>query len=147
VARFVEVDLGLNRIVKELSLLSRKNITVGIHDPKNAQIGFYQEFGTKSKFGKKQHIPPTPFLRISLMGKKLENFKIITAKAVDDLIMGSSATTVCNNIGSYQSTVIKQGIQGKIFKPNRPSTIKRKGFDYRLVEKGNLLNSIKHKVV
>ena len=48
-------------------------------------------------------------------------------------------------VGSYMVNRIRQGIDSKIFEPNKPMTIAIKGFDKRLFETGKLYNAIKFK--
>lgn len=138
-ANYTLKDLGWNRIKASLNDLHNKVVKVGLFNPKLAQIGFWNEFGTK-------HIVETPFLRRSLKGSDLTATKNNMKKCLNGLYRSDSAMIFLNNIGSFSEKIIKHHIINRDFTPNKAGTVSIKGFDHRLIHKANLYGAIIFKV-
>lgn len=141
-------------LVKELRELNMEQITAGIHKKEGRQtyengarmvdVAYWNNYGTKN-------IPATLFVdrlikdpiekRNLLDTIKIELYVLLKYGEQGKLI---KASEVVRNIGNYMKGRIQQGIDDKIFLPNAESTIKRKGFDWRLIESGKLYHSIRY---
>lgn len=146
--KVIEIDLGLNNIIKELKKLDKKVVEVGVLENapryKNtnmASVAFWNEHGTK-------HIPPAPVHAPSLEGKNLNDLLDKEKELIDQLESrnGITANKVLNETGKYQAKKVKKMIIDIKEPSNAPSTIQRKGKDDRLVDKGMYRDNIKHRV-
>lgn len=146
--KITEIDMGWNAIVKELKKLDNTIIEVGVLEnaPKYksanmASVAFWNEHGTK-------HIPPAPVHAPSLEGKHLINLIKKEKELIDKLESknGISADKVANETGKYQAKEVKQMIIDIKEPHNKDTTIKRKGKDDRLVDKGIYRDNIDHRV-
>lgn len=146
--KIVETDMGWNAIVKELKKLNNTIIEVGVLENapryKNtnmASVAFWNEHGTK-------HIPPAPVHAPSLEGKNLNELIKKEKELIDKLESknGISADKVADETGKYQAKKVKQMIIDIKEPSNAPSTIKRKGKDDRLIDKGMYRDNITHRV-
>lgn len=138
-------DLGLNAIMQGLKSIGKAQIKTGLFNPKLAQIGFWQEFGFWNvKAGR--WIEETPFLRSSLEGKPLSELKDHTAKSLKQFYIRPNPETFLKAIGEKHTFIIKYQIHQKIWKRNADSTIKQKGFDWRLVETSEIMDNITYKI-
>jgi hypothetical protein len=129
------------------SLLRQREITVGIHkkdigrgsDQTNAQIGFYQEFGTSK-------IPQRSFLR-STFDQKVTEYRKLNKKAMVQAAKGRiGVEQALDLLGQKIASDVKAKIRSKIPPPNAPSTIKAKSSSTPLIDTAQLLNAIDSEV-
>lgn len=157
-ARVVEdIDKGWDNIQRELSKLKDSYVLIGIQEgtvtkeevkgdrlKKGGQsmvdIAVANEFGTKI-------IPARPFMSTSYdENKALINKAIITEyrKVQDGKLNGKKALT---RVGLLVVRLIQQKINQIKTPPNAPSTIQRKGSSNPLIDFGQMINSVREKVV
>ena len=149
-ADFEIVDHGWNKIKKELESFAKDRnnyITVGLHKgKKRVQIGFWNEFGTKNK-DHSERIPERPFLQSSLYEKPVKDIETLISKEIQMIYLGGKYIVLLTRLGMHcKAFVKKQIIDKEIFKPNKASTIARKGFDHPLWETGEMYNEIDFKL-
>ena len=156
--RTTDTDLGIGRILKELSILEKKPfVEVGLQEstfskPKKTsdkqvtdttvlEVGVFQEFGTKS-------IPQRSYIRLTFDETKKSMFQ--TIKRQKDLIFLGASTVKksLNVIGLQNTNNIKKTIRRtpSEWPPLSESTIKRKKSSKPLIDTGQLINSLTHKV-
>lgn len=121
-------------------------ITIGIDDPSQAEIGIYHEFGTTN-------MPVRSFLRMPLLEvfpKALsENSEQFDDSVLDEVAEQESLLPWAQIIGEIGlQTVLGAFISGGYGKWQnlKPSTWARKTNAYILVETGKLMNSIKMEI-
>ena len=94
-----------------------------INDEKNATKALYNEFGTEK-------IPERPFIR-----RGFDNIEKIVKNA-----------NTPSEVGNQMVKNMKKAILRSEYPRNAPSTIKKKGFDFPLVEYGDMYNSLTYRV-
>lgn len=167
-------DLRLKDVVRFYGAIASNKVTVGVHGTQgvsNVKKAVANEFGgiftiTKTrkvrmangryatlKAGTQFRIPPRPFVRLYLYPNKVKRIQgEYIARISEEIRHGfktpvAKARSVLKDVAFVAQKQMQETIQGNTtLEPNAPFTIARKGFDYPLVEKGNLLNSIKGKV-
>ena len=109
----------------------------------NAEVGFIQEFGSY-----KNKIPPRSFLGMPLslyLMEFLKKKKGFGTKEVEKAAKEGTLLELAKKVGLVAEEVIQEAFATRGFgnwKPNRPSTIKRKGSDSPLIDTGELRRSI-----
>lgn len=124
--------MKIDNFFKALSELDGINISVGVFGKEEAEIAFFNEFGTRT-------IPARSFIRSTIAEHKQDivaNFAMNFQNTHDAKIAASLTST-------YVENLIKTKIASGNFKPNAPSTIKKKGRNQPLIDTGRMLNSIK----
>ena len=104
------------------------------------QIAFDNEYGTRTT-------PARPFMRTSF-DENVEQLNRIIASEYDKVIDGD--TTVkksLNAIGLYGVDLIQTKIREIRFPPNSPRTIAAKKSSKPLIDFGQMIQSVRHKVV
>ena len=95
-----------------------------------AQIAMFNELGTSTA-------PARPFLRDSVD----ENEDVIRdqcGKELKKLTTGATAETVLKRVGALGVRLVQEKIVSGSFKPNAPSTIRKKGSDKPLIDTGRM---------
>ncbi len=93
-------------------------------------------------------IPKRSFIRFTVKQRKADINRVIIRMASQVLTKGLTIDSALNVIGEFTKSAIKQSIVNKLIKQDlKPATIKRKGSSTALVDTGQLLNAITHKVV
>lgn len=103
-----------------------------------AQIAMFNELGTSTA-------PARPFLRDSVD----ENEDVIRdqcGKELKKLTTGATAETVLKRVGALGVRLVQEKIVSGSFKPNAPSTIRKKGSDKPLIDTGRMRQSVKYVV-
>lgn len=141
-------DLGYSAIINGLSQLGGKAVKVGVFadagtEPDGtslADVAIWNEYGT-------EHIPPRPFMRITA-DKNEKNWQGLAEKAVGRIIDqgGGSPRQAMEIIGVAAVGNVQQVIGSSELAADSPGTIKRKGSDAPLIDKGRLRQSIKFKL-
>ena len=135
-------DLGLEKIKDTIKTLKKTTIKTGLlrkSGRKLAMVAFWNEFGTV-------HIPETPFLRSSLENKNFNNLKVIMSNELNKLYKSHDTKAFCKNIAEFHKATIKLQISSRIFDKNKTSTVKKKGFDHRLIQTGEMFNRIDYEI-
>lgn len=151
---YVVVDKGYNRIMSDLHKFTREEgITIGIHEDKakrdsedgeavetnNAYIGLVHEFG-------RGHNPERSFLRKPFDEHVGEITQKIANAAAAIMTGRLTPTGALNQIGLFGVSLSKEAIRKGIPPALQPQTVKRKGSSTPLIDTGQLINSIRHKV-
>ena len=141
--------------------LKNKKIRVGILDnPKEAEIGFLQHFGGEGVYyygpheGETVDVPARPFIKAPV-----ENYgKEIIERVFETTELSKEGLDLAyNRVGNWLKSKIQEYIENvELAKSLNPTangdggnswrTIETKGFDHPLMDKGNLLSSIKYEV-
>ena len=103
-----------------------------------AQIAMFNELGTSTA-------PARPFLRDSVD----ENEDVIRdqcGKELKKLTTGATAETVLKRVGALGVRLVQEKIVSGSFKPNDPSTLRKKGSDKPLIDTGRMRQSVKYVV-
>lgn len=103
-----------------------------------AQIAMFNELGTSTA-------PARPFLRDSVD----ENEDVIRdqcGKELKKLTTGATAETVLKRVGALGVRLVQEKIVSGSFKPNAPSTIRKKGSDKPLIGTDRMRQSVKYVV-
>lgn len=142
-------DAGMRRIITELKALQGAQVLVGIQgdeDEDFVKVAAVQEYGSDPAGPSPGHIPERSYLRATADedGDKLDLGAEI---AIDQVLQGRPAMQTLRLFGLGAVALVKKRIQSRIDPPNAESTIKRKGSDVPLVDKGRLINSIRAKVI
>lgn len=149
-----------DKILKDMSKLDSSFVTIGVNtkegeqvhpgnisdgrgnDASNttvAEVAFYNEFGTA-------RIPQRSFIRSTVDEKRI-SFESLRNDLLNKIIVGRMSVTKGLTALGFR---IQQEIRNKIITmktpPNKPSTVKAKGFNNPLIDSERLLNSITFKV-
>ena len=142
------MDLGYSAILSGLSQLGDREVKVGVFadagtEPDGtslADVAIWNEYGT-------DHIPSRPFMRITA-DKNEKNWQGLAEKAVGRIIDqgGGSPRQVLEVIGIAAVGDVQEVIGSSELAADSSGTIKRKGSDAPLIDKGRLRQSIKFKI-
>lgn len=138
--------MGWNRIKSVINSMNKKQVEVGfINNSSNiATIAFLNEFGHKARDG--SQVPERPFMRNALK-KYQESFLKESAQRIKAIMQSSlSLDSYLNEMGKFWQDRIKYSIAEFNNPRNKPSTIKRKGFDDPLIHTGLMLATVKYKI-
>lgn len=132
------------RFERILQELADKEVAVGFQHGDAAEedgtdicdIAAWNELGT-------EHIPSRPFLRKSVDENEDKINEFIDHKA-SELMNGASAEQVLKDIGIFQKDLIQDKIEEGDFAENAESTIRKKGSNHPLIDKGNMKNSVNY---
>ena len=134
-----DTDKGAKHILGQLEK-GEVGVEAGLFDPGLAQIGAYNEYGTKD-------IPARPFIRTTSDNKRSQ-WDAFMDKELNDLAKGKG--TIKSSLvalGADMETDIKKTITDWKSPPNAPSTQKQKrGVDNPLIDTGAMRNSVSFKV-
>jgi|TARA_R110000744_G_scaffold45225_4_gene100452 hypothetical protein len=140
------VEYMKKRIAKKLShLKTDKFVTVGIHSDAgthegsgltNAALGATLNYGTKN-------IPASPWLEPGVNSGLKEYSKLIK----NDIKDKKPLSLILERLGLMASSKVQAYMNDLKTPANAPSTIKIKGFDNRLINTGELKNTVISKVV
>lgn len=122
-------------------------VAVGIHE----DAGFNEngddilEYAIWNHYGT-EHIPKRPF--VDLAADRNNNWQKYVDEALGNVTDNNTSLRIeASKVGAIAVKDMKSIIENKeIPPPNKPSTIKKKGFDHPLVETGALLSKIKYKI-
>ena len=124
------------RFYAELEKLRSKRVFVGFQAGKvtddrgvdMAQIAMFNELGTSE-------IPSRPFLR-QTMEKNQDD--------IQDIAEGGTAEDALKQLGVYGKGLVQAQIREGTFKPNAPSTIRKKKSDKPLIDTGKMRQSVNY---
>ena len=104
------------------------------------QIAAENEFGTRT-------IPARPFMRTSF-DENRDRINNVIANEYDKIIDGESTVKrSLNLIGQFGTRLIQEKIRSIVSPPNSPRTIAAKGSSKPLIDFGQMVQSVRHKVV
>ena len=112
-----------------------------------AEVAIYNEYGTLTK-GKKEHIPPRPFMQPTFNAQKAKWMDIL-AKSINNQQENIDVKKALNIVGIVAQDDVKASIDewAKNGNPrNEQATIAKKGFDSPLIETGHMRDSVHYKV-
>lgn len=102
-----------------------------------ADIAMWNELGTVNS-------PARPFLRQSVDDNAAKISAFCKAQ-LQRLAQGSTdAETILKQIGVMQKGLVQEKIENGSFKPNAPSTVKKKGSDKPLIDTGRMRQSVNY---
>lgn len=138
----IKRDISITELKKFNKALSKQYITYGVHKDKGvkqrggtneASIAYYLEFGTGM-------IPARPAIRTFIVSKNSRK-ALLDEECVEmqRAIKRKSPRQFWNSIRGFVQQHVKARILGGLTPSNRPSTIKRKGFDLPWVDTGQLV--------
>jgi hypothetical protein len=142
-------DMGFNAITRELVMLNGAEILVGVQSEEESAmltIAAVNEFGSDPEGPMAGHIPERSFLRATF-DEEQAAIEVATNLAIDQVLAGKGGLLALNVVGLKVTNLIKKRIVNRIAPANAESTIKRKKSDKPLIDKGRLINSIRHKVI
>jgi len=135
----IDKDKGAKRLLAEFEK-GDVGVEAGLFDPGLAQIGAYNEYGTK-------HIPERPFIRTTSDTKRSEWDAFMTDKMNKMTEGKGTIRQALTALGADMETDIKETITKWRTPPNAPSTIKIKGTDNPLIDTGKMRDAVSFKVV
>lgn len=144
-----DIDLGWNKIKKELKLINNSYTKVGIQgnagEEKNGasivMVGVYNEFGTPNA---KYPIPARPFMRTSFEEQKKELKKIQDSQYQKILKGKTTVKRALGLIGEFMTGKVKEKITKIKSPPNAESTKASKGSSNPLIDTGRMRASVTH---
>jgi hypothetical protein len=161
---YVDKDLGLKNILKEVQKLKSMCVKVGVTEDVGAQtidggatlaqIASWNELGVMNKDNTGWFIPPRPFVRGFADGKREQIAK--TMEKLGGLVTGGKldAHTAIRQLGEFGMGGVKSYIKNGTFAPNSDITIhgtkpgkngkkfiKGKGSSKPLIDTKNLVNN------
>lgn len=161
-----DIDLGWNRIKKELKLLNKSYTKIGIQGKEAkkehpirkekgnnkkgagktkgatiAEVGLYNEYGTPNA---KHPIPARPFMRSSFEENKRNIEKVKASQYAKILAGKQTVKRALGLIGEFMVGKIKLKITKLRTPPNAAWTIKSKGSSNPLINMGTMRAAITH---
>ncbi len=103
------------------------------------EVAMFNEFGTKFADAR-------PFLRTAVVWNSEAAVKKIMAKVARNVVLGTPKHIAIREAGRWAVRRVVDTIKSRVFVPNRPSTIDKKGHDYTLRDSYTLVKSIGFKV-
>jgi hypothetical protein len=150
-AKTTDRDLGYRRIRDNIDDLDKSFTQIGVQgtraeqarpigDATNAEIAFYNEFGT-------ENIPERSFIR-SAVDEDRSRLERKTEDLINIIMLGAiTPKKVLDKLGFDIKQLIKNKIVTLDAPPNAPSTIRKKGFNNPLIETRTLWRLITFKTV
>lgn len=131
---------NIKKIDKELKELGGKKVRIGFPS-KVAEYAAYNEYGTRN-------IPARPFFRTALIyGEGKEKVINYAKDRITEITQNKNHMQVLNSIGLYCKGRVVSSIKYGGWKPNAPSTIKRKGNKPPLIDSGKMISSVEFEVL
>ena len=126
----------------EMEKLRSKRVFIGFQAGKviddrgvdMAQIAMFNELGTSIA-------PARPFLR-QTVDENLDDIKAFGGEKIQDIAEGGTAEGVLKQLGVYGKGLVQEQIKNGTFKPNAPSTVRRKKSDKPLIDTGKMRQSV-----
>lgn len=145
--KYHDKDLGWKAIKKEMGLLDRVTVTVGIHADAGAEEGtLIAQYAAYNEYGA-ENVPERSFLR-STFDDKLPGLNRLKAKLIK-LVSGGKlrAKKAADLIGLQHASDVQDKIVDLRDPPNSPVTIAMKGSSNPLIDQGYMKNAVRHEVV
>lgn len=115
------------------------HVEVGLMDAKNAYKAHIQEFGRPEK-----SIPQRPFLSMARSIHRKEWLNIL----VQMIRQGAKSKEAMTEVGKYMKENVKEAIKSPwLYERNAAATVRKKGFDFPLVETEKMYQAVRYKVI
>ena len=141
-ARVTDRDRGYRKMRKRVADLAKaKGITVGIHSDAGGEsvaVASVHEFGLGN-------VPERSFVRSWADSNKSKHADILRKLGIG-VVRGENSRSAMEKAGLVLVADMRQNIRGGIDPENAPATIARKGSSTPLIDTGQLVSSISHKV-
>jgi HK97 gp10 family phage protein len=155
-ATFKENRTQFDKIIAEIDLMQKSYVTIGFQEETKtrdetkgtrrkkggqsmAQIAAMNEFGTS-------HIPARPFMRTSF-DENRQRIANAISNEYDKIVEGTSTVKrSLNLIGLEMTRLIQMKIRAIYYPPNSPATVRAKGSSKPLIDFGQMIQSVRHKV-
>ena len=132
------------RFYAEMEKLRSKRVFVGFQAGKvtddrgvdMAQIAAFNELGTSD-------IPARPFLRKTMEDSE-DDIQAFCEERVQEIVEGGTAEDALKQLGVYGKSLIQAKIKDGTWKPNAPSTIRKKKSDKPLIDTGRMRQSVNY---
>lgn len=111
----------------------------------NAEIGLINEFGSVEN-----NIPARSWLRFPMFFKEREIAQYVKSPTIMSLLMAGQVTQAFQLLGIFGESIVQEGFETRGFgqwKPNKPSTIARKGSSAPLIDTSQLRRAVSSDVV
>lgn len=132
------------RFYAEMEKLRSKRVFVGFQAGKvtddrgvdMAQIAMFNELGTSD-------IPARPFLRKTMEDNE-DDIRAFCGERMQEIAAGGTAEDALKKLGVYGKSLVQAKIKDGVWKPNAPSTIKKKKSDKPLIDTGKMRQSVNY---
>lgn len=101
-----------------------------------AQVAYWQEYGTKNG------IPMRPFMRVCKHEQSRNWVNTLGKELKKSLFRKGNLDISAKRLGEKIKGDIQESIINGDWEPNRPSTVRKKGFNKPLIDTGIMLHSI-----
>lgn len=143
-------DQGLDKILADVRKLGKVELVTGVvgeaaeemhagTDITVGELATIQELGTRDG-----HIPARPFVGGTAKQQRNNLIAWMRQAAVAVISGKQSPDRALDQVGVHLENAIKDAISNDQFVANAPSTISHKGFDYPLLESGEMIRAIGH---
>lgn len=144
-------DQGWAALLARMKSGAASKVSVGVvgsaaseqHGDSGATIGevaLIQEFGN-------DHIPSRPFVRQAVVWGNHIGLKRIMGKVARDIISGTPQHVALAEAGRWAVRKIRSMLSSRVFVPNAPSTIAKKGHDYTLRDSYQLRDAVSYEII
>ncbi len=157
-SKVIDRDRGWNRIKKEIKLMNRGVVKIGILSDagihrggkkkrQNSSQVNYVDIAMINEFGSpRRNIPSRPFMRMAFE-KNNRKLTRLTKKLMNQIYDGTISTrTALKKLGLAHQDQVQSTIEGGGFAANEPSTRARKGSTQPLIDSGLLKNKISFEI-
>ncbi len=143
-------DLGLEQFIARLKILDNTSIQVGIVEPEASQMmpggrltiaeaAYINEFGARAA-----GIPARHFIQGAITARKGD---AAARRMLRSIIAKGDPHAALTTEGQRFAREMAERLYHGDFRKNKPSTVKRKGFNHPLLETGQLAEAISYRLV
>ena len=147
------IDMGLGKILAEIEKARVASIQVGLVGEKAetptsdgrltlAEAGVINEFGSSDG-----HVPRRSFLRDPIHREEPLVIAELAQAAHDIALLRATAEVAYDKVGRRMALVVADAIVDGIPPANADATVEKKGFDEPLIDTGDMLAAVGHRVV
>lgn len=169
-AKFIDKDLGLKRIIAEVNAVRGREITVGIQNGEKgkrvrikrknlkkigrrkrkkssalAERADVATYAIYNEFGTK-NIPSRPFMRDAVDTNRDRISNYAARKVMQAIVNDEGVGNALERVGNYTKGIIQNEITAGSFTANAKATVAKKGSSQPLIDSGTLRKSITYKV-
>ncbi len=140
---FQDADNGWKAIGRAIDNARDRDVKVGVQSDAGGElvnVATWNEYGTK-------HIPARSFVRSAIDKGVSEIARAAGEFGRRVLFNAESQEVALGKLGLVVARKIQEQIRSNVPPPNAPETIERKKSSKTLIDKGQLRQSIRHKVV
>lgn len=134
-------DMGMERVIAEIEDQGGF-VDIGVHADEQEQlivIAAANEFGTKN-------IPARPYIRGAIDANESDIMELAKQYSGEIIDGTTSRFEALSLMGQFIEGLVKAHMVELQSPPNAPSTIKKKGSENPLIDKGHLIGSIRYVV-